>query len=80
MKGDQGYKNDTTNGQRVSRHSLPTLLCFIFFPTAQNILKFNANPQMAHLVLPDTQADPSQNQKSRFLPTHSETNFNFEVL
>ena len=24
---------------------------------------------MAHLVLPDTQADPSQNQKSHFLPT-----------
>lgn len=27
----------------------------------------NANAQMAHLVLPDTQADPSQNQKSHFL-------------
>lgn len=26
----------------------------------------NANAQMAHLVLPDTQADPSQNPKSRF--------------
>src|SRR5690606_15050442 len=25
---------------------------------------------MAHLVLPDTQANPSQNQKSHFLPTH----------
>jgi len=36
--------------------------------------------QTAHLVLPDTQADPSQNQKSRFLRTHSETNFNFEIL
>ena len=29
--------------------------------------------QMAHLVLPDTQADPSQNQKSHFLPTHRQT-------
>jgi transcriptional regulator with XRE-family HTH domain len=28
---------------------------------------------MAHLVLPDTQADPSQNQKSHFLPTHPKT-------
>ena len=36
--------------------------------------------QTAHLVLPDTEADPSQNQKSRFLPTQSETNFNFEIL
>jgi len=25
---------------------------------------------MAHLVLPDTRANPSQNQKSHFLPTH----------
>ncbi|MCO5279183.1 MAG: hypothetical protein M9911_14455 [Saprospiraceae bacterium] len=33
----------------------------------------NANAQMAHLVLPDTQADPSQNQKSHFLPTHQLT-------
>jgi tetratricopeptide (TPR) repeat protein len=29
---------------------------------------------MAHLVLPDTQADPSQNQKSHFLPTHISSN------
>ena len=28
---------------------------------------------MAHLVLPDTQADPSQNQKSHFLPTQPKT-------
>jgi hypothetical protein len=61
-----GHKNDITKGQRESLHSLPTLLCFIFLPTAQNILKFIANPQMAHLVLPDTQANPSQNQKSHF--------------
>jgi hypothetical protein len=29
-----------------------------------------ATAQMAHLVLPDTQANASQNQKSHFLPTH----------
>jgi hypothetical protein len=29
-----------------------------------------ADPQTAHLVLPDTQTDPSQNQKSHFLPPH----------
>jgi len=29
-------------------------------------LSVKADPQMAHLVLPDTQADPSQNQKSHF--------------
>jgi hypothetical protein len=66
LTGKTGHRNNTTNGQRVSRHSLPTLLFFIFLPTAQNILKFIANPQMAHLVLPDTQANPSQNQKSHF--------------
>jgi hypothetical protein len=63
---------------------LPTLLCFNFFPTAQNILnceaitntfknkyaesKFYASPQMAHLVLPDTQADPSANAKHSRTP------------
>jgi hypothetical protein len=33
-------------------------------------IKEIANAQMAHLVLPDTQANASQNQKSHFLPTH----------
>lgn len=32
--------------------------------------KENATAQMAHLVLPDTKANASQNQKSHFLPTH----------
>jgi hypothetical protein len=32
-----------------------------------------ATAQMAHLVLPDTQAILSQNQKSPFLPTHQIT-------
>ena len=35
---------------------------FLFFPTAQ----------IAHLDLLVTQANPSQNQKSHFLPTHNE--------
>ena len=30
---DERHTNDTTNGQRVSRHALPTQ-CFLFFPTA----------------------------------------------
>jgi len=42
LTGEHRHTNDTTNGQRVSRHSLPTLLCFNFFPTAQNILKFSS--------------------------------------
>lgn len=36
-----------------------------------HFLKFLlAHPQLAHLVLPDTQTHASQNQKSHFLPTH----------
>lgn len=30
---------------------------------------FSATAQVAHLVLPDTQTNTSQNQKSHFLPT-----------
>jgi len=37
--------------------------------------KENATAQMAHLVLPNTQADPSQNQKSHFLPTHRQNKY-----
>ncbi len=32
MTGDQGHRNDITIGQRVSRHSLPTLLYYLFSP------------------------------------------------
>ena len=30
MTGEHRHRNDITNGQRVSQHSLPTL-CFLFF-------------------------------------------------
>jgi len=30
LTGEKRHRNDITNGQRVSRHSLPTL-CFLFF-------------------------------------------------
>jgi len=33
-----------------------------------------AAAQTAHLVLPDTQTDPSQNQKSRFYPRTNNDN------
>jgi hypothetical protein len=39
LTGDQ-HTDHISNGQRVSRHSFPTLLCFNFFPTAQKKLKF----------------------------------------
>jgi len=43
LTGDKRHSNDITNGQRVIQNSLPTLLCFNFFPTAQKKLKFYAS-------------------------------------
>ena len=73
MTGDQGHKNDTTNGQRVSRHSLPTLLCFIFFPTAQNILKFYQPHIGTFGFAPTAQADTQAKPKEPILPPHQMT-------
>jgi hypothetical protein len=42
----------------------PTRKDLIFAPPI--FFGFNANVQMAHLVLPDTRANASQNQKSQF--------------
>src|SRR5574343_804257 len=39
-----------------------------------------AHALMAHLVLPETQADPSQNQKSHFLPTLWKTVTNLTLI
>ena len=41
--------------------------------------KENATAQMAHLVLPETQADPSQNQKSHFF-ANARQNVDFLIL
>jgi hypothetical protein len=50
------------------------------FNSIHLIIIHSSAAQTLHLVLPATQADPSQNQKSRFWPTHSETTFKFEIL
>ena len=48
---------------------------FLFFPNAHFLFfNFIATAHLAHLVLPDTQADPSQNQKSQIFPP-TERNF-----
>ena len=39
MTGDQRHKNDTI-GQRVSRHSLPALLYFLFSPPHIFLIQF----------------------------------------
>jgi len=56
LTGDQ-HTDHIENGQRVSRHSLPTLLCFNFSQRT-NILKFYANPQTAHLQAAQANAQP----------------------
>ena len=67
MTGDQRHKDDTTFGQRVSRHSLPTLQCFIFFPTAQNILKFSGSRTNGTFAFaPTRKANPSAKAKEPF--------------
>ena len=43
---------------------------FLFFPTAHFLKTILASRTNGTFGLPDTRADPSQNQKSHFLPTH----------
>ena len=91
MTGEQGHKNDITNGQRVSRHSLPTLLYFLLSPPHiffNSILCRPANGTLA--FAPTAQANPSgksQRAVSAYAPTeHTDnktdflrilTNYNF---
>ena len=50
---------------------------FLFFPYAHFLFfNFNATSHLAHLVLPDTQADPSQNQKIQISQRFISDNFN----
>ena len=67
-----GYKrtgNDIHNRQRVSRHSLPTLLYFLFSPPHIFLIQFYANAQTAHWLLPQLHKPTHrQKPKSRFLP------------
>ena len=44
---------------------------FLFFPTAHFLNTILASRTNGKLILPDTQTDPSQNEKSNFLPTPS---------
>jgi len=42
---------------------------FLFFPTAHFLKTILASRTNGKLILPDTQPDTSQNEKSNFLPT-----------
>ena len=52
----------------VKKQTDNTMIKKFLLQKDKKVNKENANAQMAHLVLPDTQADTSQNQKSHFLP------------
>jgi hypothetical protein len=66
MTGKYQHTDYIKVGQRVNRHSLSTLLYFLFSLPCIFFNSILASRTMAHLVLPDTEANPSQNQKSHF--------------
>jgi len=66
LKGDQRHRNDITNGQRVSRHSLLNL-CFLFFFHPHFLKTILSQPASGTFgFAPTRKADPSQSQKSHF--------------
>jgi len=74
LTGDQRHRNNITNGQRVSRHSLPTL-CFLFFPHPhflKTILCQHASGTFG--FAPTHKANPSQSQKSHFFTNAANNN------
>jgi len=78
LTGENGHRNETINGQRVSRDSLPTLLYFLFFPQHiffNSILLPPANGTLA-FALPiaiGTQANPSAKAKEPFFSQRTKT-------
>jgi type I restriction enzyme M protein len=80
LTGEHRHKNDTTIGQRVSRHSLPTLLCFNFFPTAQNILKFYCQPANGTFGFArHTKPTLRKTKRAIFLPTHRHDTIEYKI-
>jgi len=66
LTGDQTHRNDITNGQRVSRHSLPTL-SFLFFSHPHFLKTILSQPASGTFgFAPTHKANPSQSQKSHF--------------
>lgn len=56
MTGEHGHRKDIAIRQRVSRHSLPTLLYFLFSPPHIFFNSILASRTLAHLQA--AQADP----------------------
>jgi hypothetical protein len=68
LTGDQ-HTDHISNGQQVSRHSLPTLLYFLFFPPHFFFIQFFANRTVKHIWFLPTHNQTLKNQKSLPLPT-----------
>ena len=66
MTGEQKHTDHIETGERVSRHSLPTL-CFLFFSHRTFLKTILASRTSGTFgFAPTHKADPSQNQKSHF--------------
>ena len=66
LTGDQKHTDHFATGQLISRHSSQPNVFYFFFPP--HFFKNNfSQPHKRHIwFCPDTQTDPSQNQKSHF--------------
>jgi hypothetical protein len=61
------HTDHISNGQRVSRYSLPPLLCFNFFPIAQKKLNFYCRSiNGTFSFAPTAQTNPSAKAKEPF--------------
>jgi len=56
--------------KQISRHSLPTRMCFNFLTHCTKNLKFSQPTNSTFDFALTQEANPSQNQKSRLLPLH----------
>jgi hypothetical protein len=65
-----GMKNETD--RQITRHSLPTQKCFIFFTHRTKILKFCQPTNGTFAFAPTHEANPSAKSKEPFFPTLSE--------
>ena len=75
LTGDQRNRNDITNGQQVSRHSLPTL-CFLFFfhrTFLKTILASRTSGTFG--FAPTRNASPSAKPKEPLFSQHTETSY-----
>ncbi len=70
MTGEYRHRNDTTNGQRVSRHSLPTFLYFLFFPPTHFFISILSQTAFGTFGFARYSSRPFAKPKEPDLPTH----------